>query len=91
MKRILIVPVKTEGIVDVRKKDYFIIDNVQYLEQIQNSLLKNKKNIKDYKFCQFEQNALIPFFIKIKDKLSNGFIETCNIAIPVPIRKRDTK
>ena len=75
MKRILLIPIKTEGVVDVRQQDYLILDNVQYLEQIQSTLASKKKSINDYKYCQFEEMALIPFFVKIKDKLGNGMQE----------------
>lgn len=78
MKRILLIPIKLEGVVDVRSikdKDYIILDNVQYLEQIQRTLISKKKNVNDYKYCQFEEKALIPYFIKIKDKLGNGMQE----------------
>ena len=75
MKRILIIPIQTSGVVDVRQLDYLILDNVKYLEQIQNNLLAKKKKLEDYKFCQFEEKAIIPFFIKIKDKLGNGMQE----------------
>ena len=75
MKRILIIPIQTTGVVDVRQLDYLILDNVKYLEQIQNNLLAKKKKLEDYKFCQFEEKAVIPYFIKIKDKLGNGMQE----------------
>lgn len=78
MKRILLIPIKLEGVVDVRSikdKDYIILDNVQYLEQIQSTLISKKKSTNDYKYCQFEEKSLIPFFIKIKNKLGNGIQE----------------
>jgi len=75
MKRILLLPKKLEGVVDVRNEDYLIIDNAKYLEQIQSTLISKKRSVKDYKYCQFEEKEIIPFFIKIKDKLENGMQE----------------
>ena len=78
MKRILLIPIKLEGVVDVRSikdKDYIILDNVQYLEQIQSTLISKKKSTNDYKYCQFEEKTLIPYFVKIKNKLGNGIQE----------------
>lgn len=75
MKRILLIPSKIEGVIDVRKLDYFIINDAQYLQQIQSTLVTNKKNANDYKYCQFEEKETIPFFIKIKDKLGDGMQE----------------
>jgi len=75
MKRILILPIKLEGVVDVRNEEYTILDNVKYLEDIQKHLISSRKSINNYKYCQFEGKELIPFFIKIKDKLGNGMQE----------------
>jgi len=75
MKRILLLPIKLENVIDVRNEDYIIIDNVKYLEQIQSTLISKSKNINNYKYCQFEDKEIIPFFIKIKDKLGNGMQE----------------
>ena len=75
MKRILILPKKTSGIVDVRKEDYFIMNDITYLEEITNALQKGGKSPANYKFCQFEEKETIPYFINVKDKLSNGYSE----------------
>lgn len=72
MKRILLLPKNVTGIIDVRKQNYYILDSVNYLEEITNYLLKNGKRITDFKFCQFEPNDIIPFFVNVKDKLSNS-------------------
>jgi hypothetical protein len=75
MKRILLLPRTTSGIVDVRKQEYFILNGISYLEEIQTALKKQGKLFADYKFCQFEERETIPYFINIKDKLTNGFAE----------------
>lgn len=75
MKRILLIPIETEGVVDVRTLDYLILDDIKYLEQIQSNLIANGKDLNKYKYCQFEGKAKIPFFIKIKNKLGNGLQE----------------
>jgi len=75
MKRILILPRKATGIIDIRSEDYLIIDNVNYLEEIFTNLRKAGKNETEYKFCQFEEKEMIPYFINIKDKLTNGYAE----------------
>jgi len=75
MKRILLLPIKLEGSVDVRNEDYIIIDNVKYLEDIQKTLISKSKNVNNYKYCQFEEKEIIPFFLKIKDRLGNGMQE----------------
>jgi len=75
MKRILLIPIKTEDAIDVRSVDYLIIDNARYLEDIPKTLMSKGKNINNYKYCQFEEKEVIPFFMKIKDKLGNGMQE----------------
>lgn len=75
MKRVLILPRKTSGIVDLRDEEHYILEKVSYLEDIFAYLLKNNKASALYKFCQFEEKETIPYFIEIKDKLSNGFAE----------------
>jgi len=70
MKKILVVPVDSQGIVDVRETDFLIIDNVSYLEDIYSTMVSKGKSLNKYKFCQFESNGFIPFFINVKDKLS---------------------
>jgi len=75
MKRILMLPIKLEGVIDVRNEDYIIIDNVKYLEDIQKTLMSKSKNVNNYKYCQFNEKEVIPFFIKIKDRLGNGIQE----------------
>lgn len=75
MKRILVLPKTITGIVDVRQQDYYILEKVNYLEQISNALAKQNKNPQNYKFCQFEETETIPFWMNVKDKLTNGFSE----------------
>ena len=75
MKKILILPVASQGVVDVRALEYYIIEDIQFLEQITGFLVKKAKKTADYKYCQFEASEMIPFFIKIKDKLSSGLVE----------------
>lgn len=75
MKKILIMPKTVTGIIDIRKQDYSIIENVYCLEQINDSIRKNGKRIADYKFCQFEEADKIPCFVNVSDKLTNGFSE----------------
>ena len=75
MKRVLILPRETSGIVDIRETEHFILDDITYLEEIYKYLIKNSKSAANYKFCQFEEKEIVPFFVKIKDKLSNGFAE----------------
>lgn len=72
MKKILVIPEDSQGIIDVRKVDYLIINKVSYLEDIYSALVSRGKSINKYKFCQFESDGFIPFFINIKDKLSTN-------------------
>lgn len=75
MKKILIIPIKTSGVIDIRQTEYYIFNNVQYLQQIQANIIKMGKKILDYKFCQFEETDIIPFFVNIKDRLSQEVAE----------------
>lgn len=75
MKKILLIPNKTTGTIDVRQLEYYVVNGVQYLQQISAFLIKSGKKMADFKFCQFEENEMIPFFFKVKDRLSQEISE----------------
>jgi len=72
LKRVLIIPRDSTGIVDVRKLKYLTLENVQYLEQITAAMLQNNMNKTEYKYCQFSQDEKIPVALKIVDRINNG-------------------
>jgi len=79
MKDALYLPVETSGIADARK---FIINDVipvlydvNTVSDIQNKMLNTRLPFNKYKYCAFDKNEEIPYFFKIKDKLSNGYFE----------------
>lgn len=72
MKKILVIPKDITGVIDVRKTDYMIFNDMSTVEQIVTQITASGGQHSVFKFSQFEPNEDIPIFLKVKDRISGG-------------------
>ena len=73
--KILIIENTANNIIDIRNYDHFIIENINNFKQIQSEMLNRQKSLYLYKYCVLEDDWFIPFYMNIKNKLTNSMQE----------------
>ena len=73
--KILMVDIKESGIVDLQKTKHIILEGITKFNQVFDSLIQRGERSIDYRYCALEDNAFIPFYMKIHDGLFNQMQE----------------
>lgn len=69
--RVLIINKESNGIIELGQFEHYLLENVSSFSDIKNYLTKNLKDVRNYKYCEQEDETFIPSFIKISNKIGH--------------------